>query len=123
MKKVDRLEDLGIEDQLSEMQETSWLIEKILNGDIKIEMCYSYHDDEVNKTLQQFCGCIKSVLPNKSESSYTIEVQIMWNDDCIEVRDVKTKTLLKKKCNNIDVHANRSKREDTWHLLGTTASN
>jgi hypothetical protein len=77
MNEVDRLEDLGFGDPLDEMQETSWLVEKILNGDIKIERCYSYHDDEGNKTLQQFCGCFKSVLPKKPESRNTIEDQIM----------------------------------------------
>ena len=42
----DRREDSGFGDQLMEMQQTSWAIDKIRMGSFKIDMCFSYGDDD-----------------------------------------------------------------------------
>ena len=118
----DRLEDLGYGDQLGEMQETSWPVERILKGDFNIEMCLSYCDGEGNETLQWCRGCINTILRDKSESNNSIEVKIKWNNDCIQEGDVNlTKELLKKKNYNTEFHRNGSWREDLRHLLNNDA--
>jgi hypothetical protein len=51
LKERDRLEESGFGDQLNEMQESNWPVERILAGGFRIEMCWTYHDDEGNETL------------------------------------------------------------------------
>ena len=41
----DQREDSGFDDQLMEMRQTSWAIDKIGMGSFKIDMCFSYGDD------------------------------------------------------------------------------
>ena len=109
IKEWDRLEYLGYGDQLGEIQETIQPVEIILKGDFNIEMCFSYCDNECSKTLQWCCGCIDTILHDKSESNNTIKVKIMRNDDCIQEGDVNSsKELLKKKNYNTEVHRNHS---------------
>ena len=53
MKKQDALKDGGFGDQLEEMQETSWPLDKIQKGDFKIDMCFSYTEE--GQSLLQWC--------------------------------------------------------------------
>ena len=42
----DQSKDSGFGDQLMEMQQTSWAIDKIRMGSFNIDMCFSYGDDD-----------------------------------------------------------------------------
>ena len=67
LKERDRLEESGFGDQLNEIQESSWPVEQILACGFRIEMCWTYCDDEGNKTLIWFRGVVDSIVRNKSE--------------------------------------------------------
>jgi hypothetical protein len=45
MLEQDQREMSGFGDQLMEMQQTSWAINKIWKGSLKINMCFAYGDD------------------------------------------------------------------------------
>ena len=87
LKERDRLEESGFGDQLNEIQESSWPVEQILAGGFKIEMCWTYRDDEGNETLNWCRGVVDSIVRNKSEEKI-IEVMIKWNENCIEEEDL-----------------------------------
>jgi hypothetical protein len=46
MLEQDQMEMSGFGDQLMEMQQTSWAIDKIQKGSFKIDMCFSYGDED-----------------------------------------------------------------------------
>ena len=57
MKKRDDRETDGVGNQLMEMQESSWLVEKISQGGFKINMCFHCQDE----TLQWYHGIVQSI--------------------------------------------------------------
>jgi hypothetical protein len=67
MLEQDRRENSGFRDQLMEMQQTSWAIDKIHRGSFKIDMCFSYGDDD-GDVLQWCQGTVVKVL--KEEKNY-----------------------------------------------------
>ncbi len=77
MKKRDDREADGVGDQFMEMQESSWLVEKILQGGFKINMCFLCQDE----TLQWYCGIVQSIVHDKSKTKNTIGVMILWDED------------------------------------------
>ena len=58
MLEQDRRENSGFGDQLMEMQQTSWAVDKICMGPFIIDMCFSYGDDdgEVLQWCEQLSG-------------------------------------------------------------------
>ncbi len=69
----DRREDSEFGNQLMEMQQTSWAIDKICRGSFKIDMCFSYGDDD-GDVLQWCQGTVVKVL--KDEKIYvTVEIK------------------------------------------------
>ena len=69
MKKRDDREADGVGDQLMEMQESSWPVEKILQGGFKIDMCFHCQDE----TLQWYRGIVQSIVRDKSK----MKIQLM----------------------------------------------
>ena len=70
-------------------------------------MCWTYRDDEGNKTLIWYQGVVDSIVRNKSEEKQFIEVMKKWNENCIEEEDLNpTQEMLKKNDYNTDVHCN-----------------
>ena len=49
MLEQDQRENSGFGDQLIEMQQTSWAVDKICMGSFKIDMCFSYGDEDGEK--------------------------------------------------------------------------
>jgi hypothetical protein len=123
MKERDRLEGNGFGDQLMEMQESSWPVERILDDGFKIDMCFEYRDDEGTKMLQWCRGVIESIISDKSLTGNYIVVMIKWNDEYVKQGDRNpTKEKLRKKDYNPEMHGNGSWREDLHHLLKTSES-
>ncbi len=94
----DQREDSGIGDQLMEMQQTSWAIDKIRMGPFKIDMCFSYGDDD-GEILQWCQGTVLRIL--KKEKTCVI-VQIKWDSKCLREGDNETTRdeLMKSKWNS-----------------------
>ena len=76
----DRPEESGYKDQLMEIQENSWLLERIRKGTfVKIDMCFSMTDP--GETLLQWCqGTVVELVKDKEKLKY-MDVKIKWNDN------------------------------------------
>ncbi len=59
-----------------EMQQTSWAIDKIRTGSFKVDMCFSYGDED-GEILQWCQGTVMRIL--KEERTFAI-VQIKWDE-------------------------------------------
>ena len=112
----DRREDSGFGDQLMEMQQTSWAIDKIRLGSFKIDMCFSYGDD-YGEILQWCQGTVTKIL--KEERTFAI-VQIKWDKKCLREGDNETTRdkLMKSKWNSNE-HQQGTWREDLHHMAKT----
>lgn len=84
----ERLEDAGHVNRLEEMQQTSWPVKRILQANFKIEMCFSYHDDDNNITLHWCRGHSQSIVCDKSYINNNIEVKEMHDEEYLEVGDI-----------------------------------
>jgi hypothetical protein len=113
-KKKEGREEDGVGDQLMEMQESSWPVDKILKGGFKIDMCFHC----VDGTLQWYRGVVQSIVRDKSKTKNTIEVMILWDEEQIDEGQLNpTKQILTKKLYNPLVHVNGCWREDLTHLI------
>ena len=65
MKKQDALEDSSFGDQLEEMQETSWSLDRIWKGGFKIDTCFSYTEE--GQSLLQWCQVVVTVKKDKAD--------------------------------------------------------
>jgi len=112
----DRREDSGFGDQLMEMQQTSWAIDKIRLGSFKIDMCFSYGDDD-GEILEWCQGKVMKLL--KEERTFAI-VQIKWDKKCLREGDNETTRdkLMKSKWNSNE-HQQGTWREDLHHMAKT----
>ncbi len=119
MKEHDRLESNGFGDQLNELQETSWPVERILKLGFKIDMCFLYRDDEGNEMLQWCQGVVERIVNDKSNDKNYIIASIKWNNEFVDEGGANpTKEMFKKKDYNPEKHYDRAWREDLRHLLG-----
>lgn len=115
----DRLEDQGCGDQLMELQEVSWPLEKIRGGSFRIDMCFEYTDD--GETMLQWCrGIVKKVLKDKAAEQNHIIVQVEWDNAFVaEGQSKKTTEKLTKRNYNPEKHKQGSWREDLHHMAKT----
>jgi hypothetical protein len=79
----DQREMSGFGDQLMEMQQKSWAIDKIQKGSFKIEMCFSYGDED-GEILQWCQGTVIRIL--REETTY-LTVEIKWDKECLREGD------------------------------------
>ena len=64
-----------------EMQQTSWAIDKIRLGSFKIDMCFSYGDDD-GEILQWCQGTVTKIL--KEERTFAIvQIKVRGGKTCI----------------------------------------
>jgi hypothetical protein len=112
----DRLENSGFGDQLTELQQTSWAIEKIRAGSFKLDMCFMYNDDS-NDILQWCQGTITRIVKEKNNCVW---VDVEWDKECLKQGDVNmtTERLMKSKWNPT-THEHGSWRENLHHLTKT----
>jgi hypothetical protein len=92
----DQREDSGFGDQLMEMQQTSWAINKIWKGLFKIDMCFSYGDED-GEILQWCQGTVVRIL-RKERTCVTAETK--WDKECLRDgdREVSRDKLMQSKC-------------------------
>jgi hypothetical protein len=112
----DRLENSGFGDQLNELQQTSWAIEKIRAGLFKLDMCFMYNDD--SDDILQWCqGTISRIVREKNNC---IWVDVKWDKECLKQgdADMTTERLMKSKWNPT-THEHGSWRENLHHLTKT----
>jgi len=111
----DRRENSVFRDQLMKMQQTSWAIDKIHRGSFKIDMCFSYGDDDSD--VVQWCqGTVVKLL--KEEKIY-VTVEIKWDRECLREGNSEKSwdTLMRSKWNSSE-HEQVTWRENlhlsTW---------
>jgi hypothetical protein len=110
----ERLEEEGIGDQLSELQQNSWKIfdgKKLKSSPWGIDMLCEYVDDECEPT---YVWCQGKVVELVRQTDTEAVVKIEWNETCLQPGDPKvTKHVLKKsKWNPTTKDAWRTK--DKW---------
>ena len=111
----DQLESNGYGDQLMEMQEFSWPLEKIRKGLFKIDMCFKMVDG--GERMLQWCqGTVVKLIKDKAENNFMV-VDVKWKAEAVRcVEEEITKVKLKKKDWNCEEHGDGVWREDLIHL-------
>ena len=121
-KERERLEEEGIGDQLSELQQFTWKIfdgSKLKSSPWGIDMLCEYTDDECER---MYVWCQGKVVELVRQSDTEAVVKIKWNESCLQPGDPKvTRHVLKKsKWNPQKKDAwktNGAWREDLLHLI------
>ena len=118
----DRLEESGFGDQLMEMQETSWAIEKNSNWIMifKLDLCFLYYNDDCNDILQWCQGTIIKVV--KEKGTFVV-VEVKWEEECLKPGDIEvtTERLMKSKWNPT-THEHGSWSENLHHMTKSAAN-
>ncbi len=90
----ERLEDDGIGDELMEMQEILWPIQRLRAKDFAIDMLFEYEDDD-GSSLVWCQGRVVAFI--KESIDKHVYVKIEWSDKCVRDGDLKiTRNQLKK---------------------------
>jgi hypothetical protein len=111
----ERLEDNGFGDELMEMQEVLWPIDRLRAKDFAIDMLFEYEDED-GSTLVWCQGKVVDFI-RESKDKHVI-VKIEWSDTCVKDGDQRiTKNHLKKTKWNPNVPIGGSWREDLYHKL------
>ena len=111
----ERLESNGFGDELMELQEASWPLQRIRDGDepFCIDMLFEYPVDD-GVVLSWCQGAVKRVV---KEHKTSVVVEIEWDEDCVREGGARTtKQKLSKGNWNRQVHGNGTWREDLRHL-------
>ncbi len=113
----DQRENSGFGDQLMEMQQTSWAVDKICMGSFKIDMCFSYYGDEDGGILQWCQGTVVRVL--KGENNFVI-LEIKCDKECLREgdREITQDKLMRLKWNSNE-HQQGTWRENLHHMVQT----
>jgi hypothetical protein len=106
----------GFGDQLMEMQQTSWAIDKIWKGSFKIDTCFTYGDED-GEILQWCQGTVIRIL--REERTY-VTVEIKWDKECMRERDreISQDKLMWLKWNSNE-HVQGTWQEDLHHMAKT----
>ena len=112
----DRREMHGFGDQLMEMQQTSWAIDKIRAGSFQIDMCFAYGDED-GEVLQWCQGTVLKIL---REEKTSVTVEIKWDKECLREgdREVSRDKLMRSKWNSNE-HEQGTWRENLHHMATT----
>jgi hypothetical protein len=111
----ERLEDNGIGDELMEMQEMLWPIERLRAKDFAIDMLFECEEDD-GSTLMWCQGKVVDFIRESKDKH--VFVKIEWSDKCVREGDLKTtKNQLKKTKWNPSLPVGGAWREDLYHKL------
>jgi hypothetical protein len=121
-KEREHLEEEGIGDQLSELQQFSWKIfegSKLKSSPWGIDVLCEYTDDECEPT---YVWCQGKVVELMRQTDTEAVVKIKWNETCLQPGDPKvTRQVLKKSKWNPQKkdawRTNGAWREDLFHLI------
>ncbi len=115
MLEQDQRENSGFGDQLMEMQQTSWAV-KICMGSFKIDMCFSYGDED-GEILQWCQGTVVRVV--KEENNFVI-VEIKWGKECLREgdREITQDKLMRSKWDSNE-HQQGTWRGNLHHMVQT----
>ncbi len=110
-------ENSGFGDQFMEMQQKSWAVDKICMGSCRIDMCFSYGDED-SEILQWYQGTVVRVL--KEENNFAI-VEIKWDKKCLREgdREITWDNLMRSKWNSNE-HQQGTWWENLHHMVQTT---
>jgi hypothetical protein len=115
MVEQERLEDSGFSDELMEMQEVLWPIERLRAKKIAIDMLFEYEDDN-GSTLMWCQGKVVDFIRESKEKHVVVKIE--WSDKCVKDGDPKiTKNQLKKMKWTPNVPIGGAWREDLYHKL------
>ncbi len=115
MVEQDRLENSGIGDELMEMQQVLWSVERLRLKDFAIDMLFEYKDDD-GSTLMQCRGEVVDFIREVKDNH--VFVKIEWCDKYVRDGDLKvTKNQLKKTKWNPNTLVGGALREDLHHKL------
>ncbi len=116
MLEQDQRDNSGFCDQLMEMQQTSWAVDKICTGSLKIDLCFSYGDKD-GEILQLCQGTVVRVV--KKENNFVI-VEIKWYKECLREgdREITWDELMRSKWNSNE-HQQGTWRENLHHMVQT----
>ncbi len=111
----ERLEDSGIGDELMEMQQLLWPVERLRLKDFAIDMLFEYEDDAGSKLM--WCqGKVDDFIREVKDKH--VFVKIEWCDEYVRDGDLKvTKNQLKKTKWNPNTPVGGAWREDLHHKL------
>ncbi len=116
----ERLEDNGFGDELMEMQEVLWPIDRLRAKDFAIDMLFEYEDED-GSTLVWCQGKVVDFI-RESKDKHVI-VKIEWSDMCVKDGDQRiTKNHLKKTKWNPNVPVGGAWKEDLNHKLMSKGS-
>jgi hypothetical protein len=111
----ERLEDSGIGDELMEMQEMLWPIERLRANNFAIDMLFEYEDDN-GSTLVWCQGKVVDFIRESMDKH--VFAKIEWSDKCVNEGDLKImKNQLKKTKWNPNVPVGGAWREELYHKL------
>jgi hypothetical protein len=112
----DQRENSGFGDQLMEMHQTSWAVDKICMGSFKFDMCFSYGDKD-GEVLQWCQGTVVRVV--KEEINFVI-VEIKWDKECLREgdREITRDKLMRLKWNSNE-HQQGTWQENLHHMVQT----
>ncbi len=116
MLEQDQREMNGFGNQLMAMPQTSWVIDKIWKGSFKIDMCFTYGDED-GEILQWCQGTFIRIL--REERTY-VTVEIKWDKECMREgdREVSQDKLMWSKWNS-NKHKQGTWQENLHHMAKT----
>ena len=116
---MDRLEESGVTDGVEYMQEASWPVDRLLEGDseFKIQVCWMFQVDDgdgfISEELRWCSGVVTSLVRDKSDKYNFVDVEVEWNEEWVEVEDERfTVQRLKRKDFNPSKPFHGAWRED-----------
>ncbi len=94
----------------------SWAVNKIQKGSFKIDMCFSYSDED-GETLQWWQGTVIRVM--REERTY-VTVEVKWDKVCLREgdREVSQDKLMRSKWNSNN-HEQGKWQENLRHMAKT----
>jgi hypothetical protein len=72
---------------------------------------FLFTDDEGDQFVYWCQGVVSRVLKDQSKKYKNIEVEVVWNNDCVETGESKVTT------RNTEEHVNGDWKEDLHHLV------
>jgi len=110
LKKRESLQNNGFGDELEQMQQHLWPLEKLRAGKFKIDKLFEYKEED--EYVLQWCqGNVTKFISEKEEKHVIVEVK--WNGDCLSENDPRsTREILMRTKWNPNKPADGAWRED-----------